>query len=183
MESDPLIAEPNLLITFDPEDRRGAHEEVASLLAEVGEPGPEFLRSGIEGVFMLKTTTNPKEISKKMRAVCKRTPSKFWYTYRWIPIERGCTAGIEEMEAIVKELAERIGPTESWLMAIHKRDSPHQAAELIDRLARRVDRPKVDLRHPQKTIQIEIVRDWAGLSLLRPEELFSVREAKEEALK
>ena len=54
--------------------------------------------------------------------------------------------------------------------------------ELIEVLTKHVDRPKVDLENPDKTIRIEIIGEEAALSLLKPREHFSVNEVKNEIL-
>ena len=51
---------------------------------------------------------------------------------------------------------------------------------MIERLAEHVDRHRVDLENPDKTIRIEIIGEEAALSLLRPQEHFSVNAMKSE---
>lgn len=175
--------EPNLLVTFDPSNRWAARTEVKTILEELGETAPEFLKSNVRGLFKIRTKIDPKEVTKKLHGICRSNPSKFWYTYHWTPIERCCRSRISEMFKVVKELAEKISFEESWRFRINKRFySRYHTKELIEQLAKYVNSPKVDLEHPQKIIQIEIIRGWAGLSLLEPKELFSVNAVKNEIL-
>jgi len=173
----------NLLVTFDSMSYREARAEVIDALREVGEDYPVFLPSAVGGVFMVKIDTDPRETVRKLDVLCKADPPRFQYTYHWIPIERWCPSTIEEMSGVVKEFAERIKPDESWRMEIHKRFyRAFHTDELIEKLAQHVDRPRVDLKNPQKTIRIEIIGSEAGLSLLEPKEHLSVNKVKAEAL-
>jgi len=175
--------EANLLVTFDSMNYREARAEVIDALREVGEAHPLFLPSAVGGVFMVKVDTDPKETMLKLDALCRADPSRFRFTYHWIPIERWCPSTIEEMAGVIKEFAERIKPDERWRMEIHKRFyGAFHTNELIEKLAQHVDRPKVDLKNPQKTIRIEIIAREAGLSLLEPKEHLSVNKVKAEAL-
>ncbi|MEM2936052.1 MAG: THUMP domain-containing protein [Candidatus Bathyarchaeia archaeon] len=142
-----------------------------------------FFPSAVGGVFMVKIATDPKENVRKLGALCRADPQRFQYTYHWIPIERWCSSTIEETSGVVKEFAKRIKPDESWKMEIHKRfyRALHMD-ELTEKLAHHVNRPKVDLKNPQKTIRIEIVGSEAGLTLLGPKEHLSVNKVKAEAL-
>jgi tRNA acetyltransferase TAN1 len=173
----------NLLITFDPMNYGQARAEVINVLKEVGERKPEFLYSYVRGLFQVRVDTDPKDVTKRLDALCRTDPSKFWYTYHWTPVEKWCPSTIKEMSEIVKEFAKRIKPDERWRMRINKRFyEKYHTDELIEKLTEHVDRPNVDLENPQKTIRIEIVGGKSGLSLLEAKEHFSANDVKKEAL-
>ena len=173
----------NLLITFDPMNYGEARAEVVNVLKEVGEHNPEFLYSDVRGLFQVRVDTSPKDVTRRLDALCRTDPSKFWYTYHWIPIEKWCPSTIKEMSEIVKESAKRIEPNERWRMRINKRFyEKYHTDELIEKLTEHVDRLNVDLENPQKTIKVEIIRGKAGLSLLKPKEHFSANDVKKEVL-
>ena len=173
----------NLLVTHDRVNRSPAQYEVKQALKDVGDENPRFLHSRVRGLFKILTQINPKEATKKLDTLCRKDPSKFWYTYHWIPVEIWCPSTIKEMSVIVKQFAERILPEERWKISVNKRFyKKYHTQELIERLAEHVDRPKVDLENPDKTIQIEIMGDEAALSLLGPREHFSVNVVKNEVL-
>jgi len=125
----------------------------------------------------------PKEAAKKLDALCRGDPSKFLFTYHWVPVEKWCPSTIKEMSKIVEQFAKRINPKERWRMRVNKRFyEKFHTQELIEVLTKHVDRPKVDLENPDKTIRIEIIGEEAALSLLKPREHFSVNEVKNEIL-
>lgn len=173
----------NLLVTFDYGVYMGARSEVIDVLREVGEESPRLLSSDVKGLFQLRVDGDPKEATRKLDALCRRDPSRFWYTYHWIPVEKWCPSTIEDMSEVVNELAERIRPEERWRMNVNKRFyHDHHTRELIEKLAQHVDKPNVDLENPDKIIRIEIIGGRAGLSLLTLKEAFSVNAVKKAVL-
>ncbi|MFW6110536.1 MAG: THUMP domain-containing protein [Thermoproteota archaeon] len=175
--------EANLLVTFDSENLPVARYEVKDTLEEVGEEEPRFLSSRVHGLFMLQVDLDPKVATKRLNGLCREDPSLFGYTYHWIPVEKWCKATIKEMSKIVKEYAERIKPGDKWRMRINKRFyEEYHTRELIEELTKHVDKPNVDLENPDKTIRIEIIGGKAAISLLKPEEHFSVNDVKAEIL-
>ena len=58
----------NLLVTFDPTHKGKAEEEVKAALKEVGEE-PEFKDSPVDGLFLLKTSKDPKELVKGLKGL------------------------------------------------------------------------------------------------------------------
>lgn len=169
------------MVTFDLNVFLGARDEVVDLLGEVGVGGPEFLGSRVKGLFQLRVRGDPKEVTRRLDALCRAEPNRFWYTYHWIPIETWCPSTIEEMAEVVRGFAERIKPEERWRMTVNKRFyRRYSTRELIERLAEVVDRPHIDLENPEKIVRVEIIGGRAGLSLLEPVEQFSVNEVKDE---
>jgi tRNA(Ser,Leu) C12 N-acetylase TAN1 len=175
--------EANLLVTYDRVNRSPAQYEVKQTLKDVGEENPRFLHSRVRGLFRILIGMNPKEATKKLATLCREEPSKFWYTYNWIPVDEWCPSTLDEMSVIVKKFAKRILPEERWMIRVHKRFyKKYHTQELIEHLAELVDRPNVDLENPKKTIQIEIMGGKAALSLLGPREHLSVNTVKNEIL-
>ena len=175
--------EANLLVTYDRSERFEAQYEVKQVLKEVGEENPRFFPSRVRGLFKIHIQMDPNQATKNLGTLCRRDPSKFWYTYHWIPIEKWCPSTIEKMSMIVKQFAERIMLEERWRISVNKRFyTEYHTQVLIELLAEHVDRPRVDLENPDKTIRIEIMGDQAALSLLETREHFSVNAVKNEVL-
>jgi hypothetical protein len=171
----------NLLVTYDRVERFGAQYEVKQALKEVGEENPRFLHSRLKGLFMVLIGIDPKQATKDLDTLCRSDPSKFWYTYHWIPVENWCPSTIKEMSVIVKQFAKRIMLEERWRITVNKRFyNKYHTQELIEHFAEHVNRPNVDLENPDKTIRIEIMGNEAALSLLGHREHFSVNAVKNE---
>ena len=63
-----------------------ARAEVVNVLKEIVEYKPEFLYSDVQGLFQVRVDMNPKDVTRRLDTLCRTDPSKFWYTYHWIPI-------------------------------------------------------------------------------------------------
>jgi tRNA acetyltransferase TAN1 len=59
-------------------------------------------------------------------------------------------------------------------MTVEKRRySQHHKIEIIRELADLIDE-KVDLENPEKILRVDIIGRYAGISVLRPQDIFSV---------
>lgn len=166
------MEEANLLVTYDPSHPGKAKEAVSSLLKE---KDAEFVESDVGGVFLLHVKGIAKEVVKEMREECQKDPERFDYTFHWVPIEKWISSDLSEMENIMKEINEKIEDDERWRITISKRNyNKHETMELIEKLTAHIEKRKVDLKDPQKIIQVEIIGDHAGISLLASEEYLDV---------
>lgn len=175
MYSVSIMAEANLIVTYDPAHSGKAEEEVKFLLDSQAEK-PEFMKSDIDGLFLIRTKKNPKELTKSLNS--KKNAKKFSYTYHWIPVDKWTTSKIEDMKKVMKELNGKIDPKESWKMELGKRHFEGKTTDLILKLTENIDKPKVDLKNPQKIIKVEIIGKKAGISLLDASEFLDVPKLK-----
>ncbi len=171
------IMSANLVVTYDPAHAGKAKEEVKALLEGAGEK-PEFLESGIEGLFLLKTKKNPRQITKQLM---NEDPASFAYTFHWVPIDKWVPSDMESMLEAMAEIDGKMDPGESWKMDLSKRRYEGRTTELVMKLTESISKPKVDLKNPEKIVKVEIVGDKAGVALLNKDELLDVPKLKREA--
>src|SRR3989344_3369870 len=167
----------NLLITYDPSHPGKAKEEVNNLLDEVDEK-IDFEESGIEGVF-LASVKDARTLVRSLVDIFQVTPDTFQYTFNWIPIDKWISSDIKVMEEEMKRLNSEIDPKHSWKIDIVKRKYEMRTPDLITKLTEHIDKPKVDLKNPQKIIRVEIIGERAGISLLDAEEILNIPKLKE----
>jgi tRNA acetyltransferase TAN1 len=173
------MEKPNLIVTFDMQNTRESREEVLRALSKVGEEKPQFLKSEARGIFLIVASQDPREITRKLTQLCREEPENFWYTYNYVPIDIWTSSELEEMEENVKKIAENIKKEETWRMTVNKRFyHKYHTQEIIEALAKHVSRGKVDLKNPQKILEIEIIGKQAGISLLEPRDIFSVSKVR-----
>lgn len=171
------MAEANLLVTFDPTHAGKAKEEVDKILEEVKEKA-EYLKSEVDGLFQLKVK-DAKKLVKNLVGFCKKNKKKFEVTFHWVPIDKWCKSTIEDMQKTIKGFVKDIKKTEKWKMDLVKRQyEKMHTTELILKLTEVVDRPKVDLKKPDKIIKVEVIGDKAGIALLAKDELLNVVKIK-----
>lgn len=172
-----LSAKPNLLVTYDPNHKGTAEAEVKDVFKKIG-VAVDFVALDIEGLFKLRTA-NSKEAVKKLVELCKKEPPLFTATHRYVPVDAWCSSGVADMQNTIKKFVNQIGSDEKWKMALNKRkwDKMH-TTQLVLTLTDVIDRPKVDLVNPEKIVQVEIIGEEAGISVLKPDEVLDVAKIK-----
>ncbi len=166
----------NLIVTYDPTHAGKAQEEIKDLLEQFG--GAQFMESGFEGICLLHTKQDSKKIVRALTDTCREEPYKFKYTSRWIPIEAWCKSTMEEMTKAIKKVDERMKNDQSWKIDIGKRGYEGDTMDLVVKLTEHIDKPKVDLKNPDKIVKVEIVGDKAGVSLIDAGEYLNVARMK-----
>ena len=133
-------------------------------------------RSAYDGVIEVEAE-NPKALMTFIGDFVRSEPFKVRFIMRIIPIDKVVDTKLEDIVAGVKELADSIGPGETFRITIEARDSPYKDRELIDALADAVDR-KVNLNSPDKIVLIEIFGEYSGISVISPNDILSVAKLK-----
>ena len=161
----------NLLVTHA-YDFLGARREIARMLSLLGDEAPTIRRTIVKGIIGVLTSLDVHKLSSKLQRIASDSANEFWYTQRWIPIDLWTPSDIPSMRDGVKKVA-KIGADERWMMVVEKRRyETHHTPEIIKELAELID-AKVDLRKPDRILRIDILGPYAGISLLRPGEIFS----------
>jgi tRNA(Ser,Leu) C12 N-acetylase TAN1 len=167
----------NLLISFDPNHVGKAKEEVNAVLGD----GFEFIDSNVNGIFLLKTGKDAKEVVKEAEKACKESPSKFEYTFHWVPIETWCKSDVGVMSEEMKKIDARMDAEKSWKMDLGKRNYKTDTMELIMKLTDNINKPKVDLKNPEQIVKVEIIGENAGISLLNADEYLDTQKIRKQA--
>lgn len=165
------MVDANLIVTHDPSHAGSAKEGVENALKAIKQKA-KFLKSDIEGIFMLRVG-NAKKVTKSLNKL-KSKKGMFEHTHYWVPIEKWVSTNIKSIQKGVKKLQKGIKKTDKWKMDLHKRHFDMGSTELIMVLTEVVDKPEVDLENPQKIIEVQIIGKKAGLALLNKDELLVV---------
>ena len=161
----------NLLVTYA-YDFLGAKREVAKILSLLGDENPKVRRTLVKGVIGVITSLDVHRLSPELQKLAADDPKEFYFTQRWIPVDLWTLSDIPSMMEGVKKAA-KIGSEERWMMVVEKRRyEAHTTPEIIKALAEAVE-ARVDLRNPDRIVRIDILGPFAGISLLRPGEIFS----------
>ncbi len=168
------MTDANLIVTFDPSHAGKAKEEIKSVLEDAGEKA-EFLESEVAGLFLLKVK-NPKHLVKELRG----DANKLEHTFHWIPVEKWCSSDLDALAEEMKKIDARIDAKESWKMDLGKRCYEGRTTDIIMKLTENINKPKVDLKNPEKIVKVEIIGEKAGIALLDRDEILDVPRLKKE---
>ncbi|MHA1597030.1 MAG: THUMP domain-containing protein, partial [Candidatus Asgardarchaeia archaeon] len=102
----------------------------------------------------------------------------FRYLLKLVPVEKVVKAELDEIKDATKEIIEKIRKDESFKVNVRKRFSDISSRKLIEEVAELLDNP-VNLDNPDKIINIEVIGEIAGISVLSPSDIVSIPKIRE----
>jgi len=167
----------NLIVSFNPSHSGTAESELATVLQKIGER-PKIVQTGVEGLFKVAVSDARKVVSR-LRNLCQADPNLFAATHHYTPVDAWCKSDVSQMQKLIKSASSGISQQEKWKLGLNKRHwKKMEGGELIVKLTKVIDRENVDLDDPQKIVQVEIIGNDTGVSLLEPEDILDVVEVK-----
>ncbi len=129
-------------------------------------------KTGIAGLIAVKTSLSSLEVIERLRILFKEKPHELRYTLRAIPIERIVRTNLGDIQQAVTEMADKIDASETFRVTVEKRFTSIPTRGIIEAAAAGIQR-KVDLTKPDKLVLIEVVGGRTGVSVIKPEDVFS----------
>lgn len=173
------MAAGNMLVTFRPNQKGHAENEMRSRLKDVNAYVDSIEHTNVEGVCEIRVLGDPKEVVADLRKLCFEDPEMFPYTHHWVPIEKWVEPYMDEMLKVTTEYGKQIIANERWMLHLHKRHTGMHSSDLIEKLTAPINKGTVDLEDPQRIVVIELMGDRAGMSLVRSDELLDVIKVRE----
>ncbi|MEN3035020.1 MAG: L-threonylcarbamoyladenylate synthase [Candidatus Methanosuratincola sp.] len=168
----------NLIVTTQRGNERNCMRELVTLS---GEPSIRFSRTGFPGLLKGEVQSEPVEFCKALAAKLAEDPWRARFIQKVTPIQEATKAEAEDIRAAVRRLSGSIPTGATFRITVNKRGSEISSSWLIREVAREIER-KVDLEKPDWIVDIELIRDVAGVSVIRPGDIVSVTKMQEEAL-
>jgi tRNA acetyltransferase TAN1 len=162
----------NLLVTTPRFREDDAFDEILQLLDVLGDNDPSIEVSSVSGIILVDTILDPFQFVKDCKEMVRIEPWKFRYVLRVIPLEMNCKAELNDIHDIVNQLSRKIDVQETYRVLIEKRHSRLHSSEIISTVTSKL-KMKVNLDNPNWIILIQIVKMVAGVSILRPSQIFS----------
>jgi tRNA acetyltransferase TAN1 len=151
-----------------------AKKEIIHILEMLGDESPLVKRTIAEGIIGVKTKLNSREVVYGLRRLFDEDLFALQYGLKWVPVDLWTLSDMDSMKEGVRKLRNRIHAGERWRMTVEKRRySLHHKFKVIRELADLVDE-KVDLENPQKILRVDIIGRYVGISVLTPQDVFSV---------
>jgi len=166
----------NLLVSYGWRAFNKARDEIARILKDFRDDNPIIKRTIARGICGVKTKLNSREVVRKVRKLFEKDPLQINFAVKWVPVDNWCRSDLNEMKKIIERIKVNIKRGEKWGMEVEKRRyTKYHTAEVIEELAKEI-KEKVDLEHPDKIVRIDILGGNTGISILKPEEIFSTRK-------
>lgn len=175
--SDSMLERFNLLVSTSRGNERNACREIWYLLNELGDKNPEVDTSPAIGLTVALTSLEPVGVVSKLRSILKDKPWEFRYILKIVPLEHMVPADLSEIGRTSRQLAEKIGTDESYRVTVRKRHNELRSKDIIEAVASNIDR-RIDLDHPDKTVLVEVISGFAGISLITQDNILGIEKER-----
>jgi tRNA acetyltransferase TAN1 len=163
----------NILVSYPWSQYANAKKEIQHILKRLGEETPFITRTIANGIIGVKTCQNPHEVVHAIHRMFIEDRTIFQYTSNWVPINLWTHSDIDSMKKAVEKLKTEIHVGEKWRITLEKRRfTKYHKIEIIESLAELIAE-KVDLKNPDKILHIDIIGKYAGIAVLKPNDVFS----------
>jgi tRNA acetyltransferase TAN1 len=123
---------------------------------------------------------NPFDVVHQLKDFALENPYQFRFAIRFTPLEVCIPSEISQIVDAAKKLRTQISENQSFRVTVRKRHTELHTMDVIEKVAAVIPR-KVDLDHPDKTVWIEIVGPWTGISVLEEEkDILSIMTMRED---
>jgi tRNA acetyltransferase TAN1 len=171
----------DLIVTCARHFESEAKEEIAGILAELGDPKADILITDMSGILTAQTSVNSVEIIKKIREKLEDEPWSIRYTLRAIPIFQTVSTDVESITDAALSQIQKIKPDETYRITIEKRNSGISSSGIISQIADKI-KNKVSLEKYDWIILVEILGSVSGVSVLKDADVLSVERTKRESV-
>jgi tRNA acetyltransferase TAN1 len=163
----------NLIASTYRHREEDAQNELHSILELFGDPKPGSDITELVGILVGRTALEPIEVVKRIKELVRNEPWRVRYILRLLPIEFAITdGGLDSITNAAKRLTSKIKKLETFRITVERRNTFLRSSEIIAKVASEIDN-KVDLENPDCIVLVEIIGKLVGISVLRPDEIFS----------
>ncbi|MGC8936115.1 MAG: THUMP domain-containing protein [Candidatus Methanomethylicaceae archaeon] len=175
------MKEFNLIITTQRGNETRCAKEAMVLAKSIGFEDVDFGSTRFPGLLTGKVEGDPLDFVKRAKNFVESDPWSFKYIQRIVPVQKICEATIPAMKDAVKEIVSQIPENSSFKVVVNKRGSALKREEIIREVASLIER-RVDLERPDVLLQVEIIEDVVGISLISERDIVSITKLQERAL-
>ncbi len=164
----------NLLVSCSWGDYKRARKEILQILSKLGDKQPYVKHTAASGIIGVRTRVDSQEVIKRLRELFDEDPLILQHTLKWVPVDLWTRSTLDSMKEGVTQLKNKIHTGERWRMTVEKRRyTQYHKIDIIRELADLIEED-VDLENPDKILRIEIIGKYAGITVLTPQDIFSV---------
>ena len=161
----------SFLISSQRSFERDALSEAYYLISDVLGHNTKLLKSRVPGLSLLRLTDDSSDPLIIMKGIQKYIEEEgpLVACLKIVPLQLLIKTNLPEIIIQASEKAkEIILPSNSWRLAVNKRQTKLGTFEVIEAVAEQINWGKVNLTDPDFEIRIEIIRDLTGISIFKP---------------
>jgi tRNA acetyltransferase TAN1 len=119
----------------------------------------------------VQTGLDPFAVIDRLKELVASEPWQVRYILRVLPVEAVVPTEFDAIRHAAKQLASKIG-NDSFRITVEKRHSSLESIEVIKAIAGEIE-SKVNLENPGWVVLVQIVGGQTGVSVIRPDQVFS----------
>jgi tRNA acetyltransferase TAN1 len=156
----------NLLVACPRDRESAATSEIRYFIGDLLEDSDlKVSRTPISGLLACRTSLDPYEVIQNLRDFAVENPYQFRFAIRFTPLEVCVESEIEHIVEATEKLLPKIGEDESFRVTVRRRHTELENMAVVTAVAAVIPR-KVNLDAPDRTVLVEIVGEWTGVSIL-----------------
>jgi len=156
----------NLLVGCPRDRERAARSEIQYFIGDLlGDEELKIANTHVSGLLACRTGLDPFDVVHSLTELANENAYQFRFAIKFTPLERCVSSKIPDIVAAVEELSSKIQDGETFRVTVRRRHTELQNMEVVEAAAAVVSRT-VNLDEPDKTIWIEIVGEWTGVTIL-----------------
>ncbi len=162
----------NLIVTTYRYREEEAEDEILEVLERFGDDKAVSELTEITGLVLVRTAISPPDVVSRLKHLVSSEPWLVRYILRVLPVQCVVASDPESIAQKAKLLASAIGEDDTFRITVEKRHTPIRSQEVIGAIAQDVPN-KVDLENPTWVILVQIIGPRAGISVIKPDQIFS----------
>jgi tRNA acetyltransferase TAN1 len=165
------LDEFNLIVSTYRFREEDAQDEILELLDEFGDQTAESEIIEIKGMILVQSSLDPIAVIDKLKDLVASEPWQIRYILRVMPVQIVIPTRLDTIRQAARELITKIG-NDTFRVTVEKRHHSLGSMQIVKAIADQISN-KVDLENPGWVILIQVLGGRTGVSVLRPNQIFS----------
>jgi tRNA acetyltransferase TAN1 len=165
------LDEFNLIVSTYRFREEDAQDEILELLDEFGDQTVESEIIEIKGMILVQSSLDPLAVIDKLKDLVASEPWQIRYVLRVLPVQVVVPTRLDTIRQAARELITKIG-NDTFRVTVEKRHNSLGSMQIVKAIADQISN-KVDLENPGWVILVQVLGGLTGVSVLRPNQIFS----------
>ena len=161
----------NLIVSTYRFREEHAQDEILELLDEFGDRTAESEIIEIKGMILVQSSLDPIAVIDKLKDLVASEPWQIRYILRVLPVQVVIPTRLDTIRQAARELITKIG-NDTFRVTVEKRHNSLGSMQIVKAIADQISN-RVDLENPGWVILVQVLGGLTGVSVLRPNQIFS----------
>lgn len=161
----------NLIVSTYRFREEHAQDEILELLDVFGDRTAESEIIEIKGMILVQSSLDPIAVIDKLKDLVASEPWQIRYILRVLPVQVVIPTRLDTIRQAARELITKIG-NDTFRVTVEKRHNSLGSMQIVKAIADQISN-RVDLENPGWVILVQVLGGRTGVSVLRPNQIFS----------